>query len=106
MPVCGGRLEEWACHFDGLVRPFRHGVVLGVDDALVDEGSDRRRSVFVDTFAENRVLCGEGILGRCLRRHFDGHRWEHVVDLCDALREVALAELRRGSAGALALLRE
>ena len=48
----------------------------------------------------------ERILEACLRRHLDGHRWERVVDLWDAFRDVALVEYRHGSAGALALLRE
>jgi len=29
-----GSLAEWDGHFDGRVRPFRHGFVLGVADAL------------------------------------------------------------------------
>ena len=103
---CAGPLEPWARHFDGVVRTFRHGVVLGVDDAVVDEGLGRRRSVFVDAFAENRVLRGRDILRICFQEHLDGHRWERVMDVCEALREVALAERCRGPAGALALLRE
>ena len=105
-PASGSPLLEWAGHFDGVVRPFHHGFVLGVDDAVVDEGVDRRRSLFVNGFADNHVLSGERILEACLRRHLDGHRWERVVDLWDALRDVALVEYRHGSAGALALLRE
>ena len=69
-------------------------------------GSDRRRSLFVNGFADNHVLSGERILEACLRRYLDGHRWERVVDLWDAFRDVALVEYRHGSAGALALLRE
>ena len=106
--VCEWRLllEEWRWHFDGVVRPFKHGYVLGVCDALVDEGLERRRSVFVDAFAENRVLRGERVLDLCLQRHLGGHSWERVECLCDALREVALAERRSGPRGALAFLRE
>ena len=89
-------LEEWAGHFDGLVRPFRHGFVLGVEDALVD-GLDQRRSIFVDAFVGNRGFCGEEILGHCLRRHLDGRRWEDVLELWEALRGVARAEFRECS---------
>ena len=99
-----GPLEEWNGHFDGLVRPFRHGFVLGVDNAVVDAGADRRRSVFVDAYRENRVLRGEDILDQCLRRHLAGHRWERLVHFCDACRQVARAELEEGPAGALRLL--
>jgi len=98
--------EEWDGHFDGVVRPFRHGFVLGVDDALVDgHKDDRRRSLFVDAFGENPVLRGERILEECLGRHLAGGRWEDVEHLWDALRQVARAELREGPEGALALLR-
>ena len=101
-----GSLEEWSGHFDGLVRPFRHGFVLGVDDALVDDGTVCRRSVFVDAFHDNRVLRGEAILAHCLARHRDGRPWAHVMDVVEALREIARAELRHGLVGALALLWE
>ena len=107
VPVVDGVLdEEWSWHFDGRIRPYRHGLVWGVDDALVAEGLDRRRSVFVDAFAENRVLRGRRILEHCQIRHRDGRSWEDVELLCEALRAVALAELRGGSGAALALLRE
>ena len=99
-----GLLEEWNGHFDGLVRPFRHGFVLAVDDAAVDAGADRRCSVFVAGFRENNVLRGEDILDQCLRRHLAGYRWERLVNFCDACRQVALAELEEGPAGALRLL--
>ena len=104
-PVDAGPLEEWDGHFDGLVRPFRHGFVLAVEDALVDgHENDRRRSLFVDAFGENRVLGGERVLEECLRRHLAGGRWEEVERLWEALREVARAELGEGSVGALRLL--
>ena len=106
-PVVDGVLdEEWSWHFDGRIRRYQHGLVWGVEDALVAEGPDRRRSVFVDAFAENRVLRGQRILGHCRERHRDGRSWNDVELLCEALREVALAELRGGSGAALALLRE
>ena len=99
-----GCLEEWNWHFDGLVRPFRHGFVFAVHDALVDEDAERCRSVFVDAFGSNRVFRGDGILDQCLRRHRAGHRWEQLVHLLDSLPEVARAELSQGPVGALCLL--
>ena len=99
-----GVLEEWNGHFDGVIRPFRDGFVLGVDDALVDDDADRCRSVFVDAFRSNSVLRGDDILGQCLRRHLACHRWQLVMHMCDALRQVARAELCEGPAGALRFL--
>ena len=98
-------LEPWACHFDGVVRPFRHGFVLGVDDAVVDEGLDRRRSVFVDAFAENGLVHGDLILRRCRDLHRVGCRWDDVLELCEDLRDVARAELRGGTSAAVARMR-
>ena len=89
-------LSEWDGHFDGRVRPFRHGFVLGVADALVD-GVDRRRTIFCDAFVGNQGFCGDRILIHCLQRHAFGRRWEDVLQLWDALREVALAEFRERS---------
>ena len=96
--------EEWNWHHDGRVRRFRHGYVLGVDDALVEGDSDRCRSVFVDAFASNRVLRGEDILEQCLLHHLEGYSWWRVEDMCHALRCIALTELREGSVGVLDLL--
>ena len=90
-----GALVQWNGHFDGVVRPFRHGFVLGVCDAVLDAGRCFCLcSIFVDGFASNRVLRGDDILAHCLQRHLDGCRWDLVVELCRALKEVALAELR------------
>ena len=89
-------LAEWDGHFDGRVRPFRHGFVLGVADALVD-GPDRRRTIFIDSFSGNQGFCGDRILVLCLQRHKHGRPWDHVVQLSDALREVALQEFRERS---------
>ena len=89
-------LSEWVGHFDCGVRPFRHGFVLGVADALVD-GVDRRRTIFCDAFVGNQGFCGDRILIHCLQRHAFGRRWEDVLQLWDALREVALAEFRARS---------
>ena len=89
-------LAAWDGHFDGRVRPFRHGFVLGVADARVD-GLDRRRTLFCDAFAGNQGFCGDRILIHCLQRHAFGRRWEDVLQLWDALREVALAEFRERS---------
>ena len=91
-----GSLSEWDGHFDGRVRPFRNGFVLGVADALVD-GVDRRRTIFCDAFVGNQGFCGDRILIHCLQRHAFGRRWEHVLQFMDALREVALAESRERS---------
>ena len=99
-----GPPEEWNWHFDGLVRPFRHGFVFAVHDALVDDDAGRCRSVFVDAFGSNRVLRGDDILDQCLRRHRAGHRWEQLVHLLDSLLQVARAELSQGPVGALRLL--
>ena len=96
--------EEWDWHYDGCVRRFRHGYVLGVDDALDEGDSDRCRSVFVDAFASNRVLRGEDILEQCLLHHLEGYSWWRVEDMCHALRCIALTELREGSVGVLDLL--
>ena len=89
-------LSEWVGHFDGGVRPFRHGFVLGVADALVD-GVDRRRSIFCEAFVGNTGFCGDRILILCLRRHASGRSWENVLQLLDSLREVALAEVEERS---------
>ena len=89
-------LAEWDGHFDGRVRPFRYGFVLGVGNALVD-GLDRRRTIFMDSFSGNQGFCGDRILIHCLQRHAFGRRWEDVLQLWDALREVARAEFRERS---------
>ena len=97
--------EQWSWQFDGQIRPCRHGLVLGVDDALVAEGLDPRRSLFVDAFAENRVLDGNGILRRCRDLHRVGRCWDDVSELCEDLRDVARAELRGGPGAAVARMR-
>ena len=97
-------LEEWKGEFDGRVRTMHHGYVLSVDDAQLNDGHLCRRSVFVDAYGGNRVLRGEVILAHCLARHLDGRPWEHVMELCDALRQIARAELEWGPAGACAML--
>ena len=91
-----GSLSEWDGHFDGRVRPFRNGFVLGVADALVD-GVDRRRTIYCDAFAGNTGFCGDRILIHCLQRHAFGRRWDHVLQFMDALREVARDESRQRS---------
>ena len=93
-----GSLSEWDGHFDSRVRPFRVGFVLGVADALVD-GADRRRSIYCDAFAGNTGFCGDRILVHCLQRHAFGQRWDHVLQLMDALREVARDEFHQRSGG-------
>ena len=91
-----GSFSEWDGQFDSRVRPFRGGFVLGVADAQVD-GADRRRTIYCDAFAGNTGFCGDRILVHCLRRHLSGRRWDHVLQLMDALREVARDEFRRRS---------
>ena len=88
--------SEWDGNFDGRVWPFRHGFVLGVADALVD-GPDRRRTIFMESFSGNQGFRGDRILVLCMRRHQHGRPWDHVVQFSDALREVALHEVRERS---------
>ena len=104
LPVDRAPLEEWKGQFDGRVRTMHHGFVLTVDDAQLNDGRLRRRSVFVDAYGGNRVLRGEVILAHCLARHLDGRLWDHVMELCDSLRQIARAELDWGPAGACAML--
>ena len=93
-------LEEWSWHFDGVVRSFRHGFVLGVEDALVG-GLDQRRSIFVAAFADTvSGFRGDEILAYCLQMHLGGHRWEDVEDRCCASCQIARAALcEREAAG-------
>ena len=67
-------------------------------DALVD-GADRRRSIYCDAFAGNTGFCGDRILVHCLQRHAFGQRWDLVLQLMDALREVARDEFHQRSGG-------
>ena len=93
-------LEEWSWHFDGVVRPFRHGFVLGVEEALV-VGQNQRRSIFVAALADTVTgFHGDEILAYCLQMHLGGHRWEDVEDRCCASRQIARAALiEREAAG-------
>ena len=92
-------LEDWNWHFDGVVRPFRHGFVLGVDDALVD-GHNLRRSIFVAAFADTVTgFRGDEILSHCLEMHVGGDRWADVEGRCCASCQIARAALRECEAG-------
>ena len=92
--------EEWKWHFDGVVRPFRHGFVLGVDDALV-VGQNQRCSIFVAAFADTVTgFRGDEILAYCLQMHLGGDRWEDVEGRCCASCQIARAALcEREAAG-------
>ena len=92
--------EEWKWHFDGVVRPFRHGFVLGVEDALV-VGQNQRCSIFVAAFADTVTgFRGDEILAYCLQMHLGGHRWEDVEDRCSALcSDVRASLFEREAAG-------
>ena len=94
-PSSGGGVRETACCF-----------AFDVSDAVVDEGADRRRTLFVlsEIIAGNRVLDGLSIARLCLLRHCEGALWEDVVELRDSLLVLARAEAR-SPAAALALLR-
>ena len=90
--------EEWSWHFDGVVRFFRHGFVLGVKNALVC-GPEQRRSIFVAAFADTvDGFRGDEILAHCLQMHLAGHRWEDVEDRCSASCQIARAALREREA--------
>ena len=99
-------VELWSEHYDGVVRPCSDGFMLGVDDARVAPGRDRRRFLHAPAFAENRVLSGFDILWHCRRRHdLDGASWVAVEDLRWALHRLALSESLFGPAACLRLLR-
>ena len=92
-------LEEWSGHFDGVVRPFRDGFVLGVEDACVG-GENQRRSIFVAAFAHTVTgFRGHEILAHCLEMHVGGDRWADVEGRCCASCQIARAALRQCEAG-------